>query len=86
MRGENPASMDLRYDVFISKPTLKALETPGRPFLHDVNPPPRAPSASGDETGSPALEGDRFGADAALVEPDGLEPTTSCLQSTRSTN
>ena len=86
MRGENPHTDHSPDTVFISKPTLKALETPGRPFLHDVNPPPRAPSASGDETGSPALEDDRFGAEAALVEPDGLEPTTSCLQSTRSTN
>ena len=33
-----------------------------------------------DATGQPRLGGRR------LVEPDGIEPTTSCLQSTRSPN
>jgi hypothetical protein len=30
--------------------------------------------------------GNLFSAIALMVEPDGIEPTTSCLQSTRSTN
>ena len=84
MRGENPHARTFAFNcVFISKPTLKALETPGRPFLHDVN-PARRPMPCADEMcvllpWSHAIVSE-------LVEPDGLEPTTSCLQSTRSTN
>ena len=54
-RGE-PARTDFRFDVFISKPTLKALETPGRPFLHNVRSPTAAIAPAMRETGSPALE------------------------------
>ena len=38
-RGSRPAHA-ASDDVFISKPPLQALETPGEPFLHDVIPSP----------------------------------------------
>ena len=68
-------------DVF-SRSTLQALETPGRPFLHDVNATGREP---GREPVAFLDRGTRFKR-GVVVEPDGIEPTTSCLQSTRSTN
>ncbi len=55
------------------------MEIPDKPFIHDVKP------------GRPKPAGILFADREALfeermVEPDGIEPTTSCLQSTRSTN
>jgi hypothetical protein len=68
----------------LSKPALEALETPGRPFLHNGN--PRLPKASGLKGGKSVPRVRIPITTPGLVEPDGIEPTTSCLQSTRSTN
>jgi hypothetical protein len=50
------------------------------PSIHDVIQPTRARGSVGN-----LIFRDRMCA-WFLVEPDGIEPTTSCLQSTRSTN
>ena len=43
--------------------------------------------AASDWTGKPeAFRSNRFGQSCAMVEPNGFEPMTSCLQSRRSTN
>ena len=55
---------------------LKALEKPDKPFIHDVN-------ATRPRGGCELV---RLRSLRDVVEPDGIEPTTSCLQSTRSTN
>jgi hypothetical protein len=57
----------------------KSLEKPDKPFIHDVK-PSRAKALW--EFRSPIARRSK----RAMVEPDGIEPTTSCLQSTRSTN
>ena len=57
---------------------LKALEKPDKPFIHDVN----ATALRRLQT-MKLISNDTI---YAVVEPDGFEPTTSCLQSTRSTN
>src|ERR1700761_5842821 len=50
------------------------------PSIHDVRlPPPAGPERK-------FVISDRYGRFMEVVEPDGFEPTTSCLQSTRSTN
>ena len=80
-----------RRCLHIQRPTLKALETPDRPFLHDVNAGVTDPPSL--ERG-PVIHANvflmiarrRIRRPSRLVEPDGIEPTTSCLQSTRSTN
>ena len=48
-------------------------------FLHNVNRNPPKPAGA-----KPVR--DRAPSSTGMVEPDGIEPTTSCLQSTRSTN
>ena len=53
----------------------------GEPFIHNVNFPRPKPQ---EETVLSIARVKRSLWD--LVEPDGIEPTTSCLQSTRSTN
>ena len=74
--------------MFFIKSALEALEMPGRPFLHDVNHQlpvtgePAKPVRYAIESPSPRLRRN----EDDVVEPDGIEPTTSCLQSTRSTN
>jgi hypothetical protein len=50
------------------------LETPERPFLYDVI------------CSRPRTARCNSVMRSEMVEPDGFEPTTSCLQSTRSTN
>ena len=67
----------LFYDVFSSRP-FKLQGKPGKPFNSQCHSPTRS-------------KPDRKPcfltiAKPLLVEPDGIEPTTSCLQSTRSTN
>ena len=54
---------------------LKAYEGPDQFFLHNIN-----------ADGCDAAEAISIKRYAFLVEPDGFEPTTSCLQSRRSTN
>ena len=51
------------------------------PSIHDVRCRPAGDARQGGNLHVP----DRAGA-FGMVEPDGFEPTTSCLQSTRSTN
>ena len=79
--------------MFFIKSALKALETPGKPFLHNVNhqTPMREPGEtcsaidrSPQQPSRAVIKSPQRGCE--MVEPDGLEPTTSCLQSTRSTN
>ncbi len=60
--------------------TLKATFRPGQPFLYDINPQTLGGAPTVCEIHCPFKDHER------LVEPDGIEPTTSCLQSTRSTN
>ncbi len=62
-------------DVF-SGPSWKRGVAPEGPFIHDVN---RRSRSGNCKLVHPRSRG-------AVVEPDGIEPTTSCLQSTRSTN
>jgi hypothetical protein len=54
---------------------LKAYEGPDQFFLHNIN-------AASLATGGNLL----MRSAGQVVEPDGVEPTTSCLQSRRSTN
>ena len=63
------------------KSALQGLENPGKPFIHNVNrtQPPKGQM----QTCVLSMIASYF---QEMVEPDGLEPTTSCLQSTRSTN
>jgi hypothetical protein len=71
--------------MFFIKSALKALEKPDKPFIHNVIPAGR----SRWETCFPAIALDALNWGSSclcVVEPDGIEPTTSCLQSTRSTN
>ena len=57
------------------EPVLKAYEGPDKFFLHNIN------------AVDHAVSGNLFMRSCELlVEPDGVEPTTSCLQSRRSTN
>ena len=60
---------------------LEALEKPDKPFIYDVN---ATRPEGGCELVSLAIA--VLKTEARMVEPDGIEPTTSCLQSTRSTN
>ena len=53
--------------------------------LHDVENPGRRIAASASWFAGQAGHQDAVD-DTPLVEPDGIEPTTSCLQSTRSPN
>ena len=64
-------------DVFYQSSPCQALTRPGQPFIHDVK--PAWPEPDGNFVPHIHLI-------ARMVEPDGIEPTTSCLQSTRSTN
>lgn len=79
----------LCFDVFSGRP-YKPQGRPGKPFNSQCHSPSRskperklvstiACRSEGLPSRSPC-NGRR------LVEPDGIEPTTSCLQSTRSTN
>jgi hypothetical protein len=64
----------------------KALEKPDKPFIHNVIPSGLGPVGKPvrcDRALVPARGELLF---LVMVEPDGIEPTTSCLQSTRSTN
>ena len=54
---------------------LKAYEGPDQFFLHNIN------ANDCEAAGAISVRSYEF-----LVEPDGVEPTTSCLQSRRSTN
>jgi hypothetical protein len=71
--------------MFFIRSVLKALEKPDKPFIHNVIPSSHGP------VGKPVrcdrahvlVSGELL---CVMVEPDGIEPTTSCLQSTRSTN
>ena len=54
---------------------LKAYEGPDQFFLHNIN-----------AVGRISSRGNLCTIDETMVEPDGVEPTTSCLQSRRSTN
>ena len=67
----------LSDDVFYQV-SPEALEKPDKPFIHDVN----ATALKRLQT-MKLISNDTI---YAVVEPDGFEPTTSCLQSTRSTN
>ena len=53
--------------------------------LNDVKWDPKIPCVRQDETEAVLLSDHVEGAEV-MVEPDGVEPTTSCLQSRRSTN
>lgn len=74
-------------DVFF-EPVLKAYEGPDKFFLHNVN-----CNRSEDQLQTCFDRDARRGSSSRqavapreMVEPDGVEPTTSCLQSRRSTN
>ena len=83
-------SKDLMFVVrrcFFIKSVLKALEAPDEPFLHDVITASGEPEAGTCRNAiASAAAGPGRRSERELVEPDGFEPTTSCLQSTRSTN
>ena len=71
------------YDVF-SGPSLNHWVSGGSdPSIHDVKLPCPAYAQSGENYVIPDRE---IFLMQEVVEPDGIEPTTSCLQSTRSTN
>lgn len=65
------------------EPDLKAYEGPVMFFLHDFNVPAHADE---DKPFAMRASGHTPLAARRVVEPDGVEPTTSCLQSRRSTN
>ncbi len=75
-------------DNVFSRSALKALKTPGKPFIHHVNRRGLRPVGMlcVSLMRSRSFEACSGGLKKEMVEPDGIEPTTSCLQSTRSTN
>src|SRR5438477_3965071 len=65
-------------------PSKHAKDAPGKPFSSRCHRSVRpGPAAEATETCDPRSRAVFL---EILVEPDGIEPTTSCLQSTRSTN
>ena len=58
------------------------------PSIHDVSIAAAGRGEPSGRDGNSFAFRDRAGCSASerVVEPDGIEPTTSCLQSTRSTN
>ena len=73
-------------DVFF-EPDLKAYEGPVKFFLYNVNAANHAIGCKLDMIAiTRSIRALQSASRKEMVEPDGVEPTTSCLQSRRSTN
>ena len=71
---------DFRQTMSSLEHVLEGYEGPDVFFLHNIN--ADKPEGLGQSLDAIAASNDW----KILVEPDGVEPTTSCLQSRRSTN
>src|SRR3569833_3184806 len=87
---ESPRQPHMRFILSLQTmmssqgPSSKLRGEPDGPFFHDVK--PRQPSDAHQLMGSHCSIDREQILQNRMVEPDGIEPTTSCLQSTRSTN